>query len=167
MTKIPLPNKSVSVTTSNHALESNGGQLENIMVELFRVTRDKLVLFEPCYEINNVEQQRWMDHLGYIKNVDTVVQKLGGRVEVKTRLMNHMNHLNPTTCFVISPPPRFIGNSELRISEPVPFSVPGTDLRLIREDVFYFSRDTGLCFPILLDIPILKSGNAILATALY
>jgi ubiquinone/menaquinone biosynthesis C-methylase UbiE len=164
MGEIPLPDKSVSVTTSNHALEPNGGQLEVLMAELFRVTRDKLVLFEPCYEMNTEEEQRRMDRLGYIKNVDAVVAKLGGRVESKLRLSNLMNHLNPTVCFVITPP--LPGVSRPRSESDCMFSVPGTNFPLQKNDGFYFSNETGLCFPSLLSIPILKSGNAILATAL-
>ena len=53
--RIPLLNKSINITISSHALEPNGLNLREIMIELFRVTTDKLILFEPCYEINTNE----------------------------------------------------------------------------------------------------------------
>jgi len=67
-------------------------------------------------------------------------------------------------CFVITPP--LPGVSRPRSESDCMFSVPGTNFPLQKNDGFYFSNETGLCFPSLLSIPILKSGNAILATAL-
>ena len=70
----------MNVTTSSHALEPNGGRLKQLMAELFRVTIDKLVLFEPCYEINTDAGKERMDRLGYIKNLDGVIAELGGKI---------------------------------------------------------------------------------------
>jgi serine/threonine protein kinase len=61
-------------------LEPNGGKLKELLMELFRVTADKLILFEPCYEINTQEGKDRMDKLGYIKNIEGVVGELGGKV---------------------------------------------------------------------------------------
>lgn len=164
--EIPLLDKSVSVTTSSHALEPNGGNLRELMAELFRVTADKLVLFEPCYEINSEEGKRRMDRLGYIKDVDGVVKDLGGVLVDKIKIKNINNPLNPTVCFVITPPASPDKNSIARSAGAQVFSVPGTGYVLKDMDSFYYSRDTGLCFPTLKSIPILKSSAAILASAL-
>lgn len=163
MKEIPLLDKSVSITTSCHALEPNGADLPELMSELFRITRDKLILFEPCYEVNSDEGKQRMDRLGYIKNVDGVAQALGGTILEKIRIKNTSNPLNPTVCFVITPPPS--------ATPGVPegsdvFSVPGTNYPLRKLDDFYFSNETGLCFSILKSIPVLKSDAAILASAL-
>jgi len=163
MKEIPLLDKSVSVTTSSHALEPNGAELPELMSELFRVTRDRLVLFEPCYEINSDEGRQRMDRLGYIKDVEGVVQKLGGTLLEKTRIRNTSNPLNPTVCFVITPPPS-PASAALKGNEV--FSVPGTNHSLRKVDDFYFSNETGLCFSVLKSIPVLKSNAAILASAL-
>ncbi len=165
MSEIPLQDKSVSVTTSSHALEPNGGRVSELLAELFRVTRDMLVLFEPSYELNSPEGQARMDRLGYIKGIDAVVAQLGGTLLDKIRIQHVSNPLNPTVCHVIRP-------SAATQAAPVHaaatgrFSVPGTNLPLELVDGFQFSRDTGLCFPVLKGIPILKSSAAILATAL-
>ncbi len=164
--EIPLPDKSIDITTSSHALEPNGERLRELMIELFRITRDKLVLFEPCYEINTVEGKQRMDSLGYIKNMDRVVDDLGGKLVDKIKIQNISNPLNPTVCFVILPP--IMSNQTLvykDIGENI-FSAPGTILLLKKVDNFFFSTDVGLCFPILKSIPILKSSAAILASAL-
>ena len=164
MAEIPLLDKSISVTTSSHALEPNGAELHKLMSELFRITRHMLVLCEPCYEINSEEGKRRMDKLGYIKNLDGVVQALGGTVIEKVRIEHPHNPINPAVCFVIKPPPSDIATSQAPEAEI--FSVPGTNMPLQRLDGFYFSNDTGLCFPVLKSIPVLKSNAAILASAL-
>ena len=43
--EIPLHEKCVDVVTSSHALEPNGKNLEALLLELFRITKKKLVLF--------------------------------------------------------------------------------------------------------------------------
>lgn len=165
--EIPLPDKSIDLTTSNHALEPNGGQLEPLMAELFRVTRAKLVLFEPCFEMNSESEQRRMDRLGYIKDVEGVVRRLGGRVVSKQRLNTLMNPLNPTYCFVIEPPATSAENVAPPDEHALPsFTVPGTSLPLEKVDDYFFSNAAGLCFPTLKGIPILRTSKAILATSL-
>ena len=83
ISEIPLLDKSIKITTSSHALEPNGGRLNELMKELFRITIEKLVLFEPCYEINSEEGKQRMDRLGYIKNLEKVVTELGGKLVEK------------------------------------------------------------------------------------
>jgi SAM-dependent methyltransferase len=161
ISEIPLLDKSINITTSSHALELNGGKLKELIEELFRVTTDKLVLFEPCYEINSKEGKERMDKLGYIKNINGIVEDLGGDVVGKIKIENTSNPLNPTVCFVIKPPA--INTDSPSKKE---FSVPGTNISLQKEDNFYYSSQIGLCYPILKNIPILKSSCAILATSL-
>ncbi|MBT2772446.1 methyltransferase domain-containing protein [Halomonas sp. ISL-60] len=159
MLEIPLPTKSVDIVTSSHALEANGSQLSEIVNELFRVSRDKCVLFEPCYELCSKEGRERMDRLGYIKDVENVVKNLGGSVENIIPITHSSNALNPTACFIIKVPPSYAtyeGGSH--------FTVPGTDYLLEHKKDCYYSIDTGIAFPILKGIPILKSDSAILAS---
>lgn len=94
--RIPLCSKSVDVVTSSHALEPNGKNLANLLTEIFRVAKNKCVLFEPSYEFNSDEGRRRMDRLGYIKNIEGVVNSLGGKVLDINLLKNIINPLNPT-----------------------------------------------------------------------
>jgi ubiquinone/menaquinone biosynthesis C-methylase UbiE len=160
---IPLPSKSIDIVTSSHALEPNGNNLENLLKEIFRVTKNKCILFEPSYELNCNEGKRRMDKLGYIKNIEGVVSNLGGKVIEIKLLKNIGNILNPTACFIIEPSQK----SSLLQKKEIKFTVPGTDMNLVKEDYFYKSIDTGLVFPILKNIPILKKKYGILATALF
>ena len=163
ISEIPLLDKSINVTTSSHALEPNGGKLKELLMELFRVTIDKLILFEPCYEINTRAGKVRMDRLGYIKNVEGTLGELGGNVVDKIVIKNSSNPLNPTVCFIVTPP-----KTEARIMKNRDdiFSVPGTNIPLKKMEDFYFSSETGLCYPILKSIPVLKSSCSILATSL-
>ena len=166
MNAIPLCDKSVDVTMSSHALEPNGTHLRDLLSELFRVTREKLVLFEPCYEIAPAEGKERMERLGYIRDLEGAVASLGGKVLSRTPITNISNVLNPTACFVIEPPERETVALPAMCASRTLFSVPGTDLPLTRTGSFYFSRDTGLCYPTLKDIPVLKAKSAILASCL-
>ena len=163
--EIPLLSKSIDITTSSHALEPNGANLDQLIKELFRITIDKLVLFEPCYEMNSEEGKQRMDKLGYIKDLEGVVKKLNGKVLDKIIIKNPENSLNPTVCFVISPPKTYSFFESKNLNEDNIFSVPGTDLNIIKVDNFYYSKTTALCFPILKAVPILKSNSAILASS--
>jgi SAM-dependent methyltransferase len=166
ISEIPLRDNSISVITSNHALEPNGDRLESLMVELFRVANDIIILFEPCYEMNSDEGKRRMDELGYIKNVDGVIEKIGGTLLDKIMMKNISNPLNPTACFFIRPPKKRNANKFSRKKNSNIFSVPGTDFPLERIDDFFFSKNTGLSFPIIKSIPVLKSSAGILTSSL-
>ncbi|MCR4378565.1 MAG: class I SAM-dependent methyltransferase [Rhodospirillales bacterium] len=163
MFEIPMLDKSVNVTISSHALEPNGAEIKILLSELFRVTKDKLVLFEPCYEINTEEGKKRMDDHGYIKGLDKVVEDLGGEVVEKIIIKNIYRSSNPTVCFVVNPPK----STDYRQSDPdigCIFSVPGTNFKLDFADGYYFSEKTGLCFPVLKSVPVLKHSSSILAT---
>lgn len=167
ISEIPLLDKSINITTSSHALEPNGGKLKELLSELFRVTIDKLVLFEPCFEINTEKGKQRMERLGYIKNIDGAVKELGGELTEKIIIKNTNNPLNPTVCFIITPPPLLqkISFEKNKVKKNI-FSVPGTNISLKEFENYYFSNQVGLCYPTLKSIPILKSNSAILASAL-
>lgn len=101
--KIPLGDQSVDVLTSNHAIEPNGGREEEVLRELLRVSRRKLVLFEPCFEIASEEAQDRMASHAYIRGLGDAAQRAGGILESMTPLEIVNNPLNPTVCFVIAP----------------------------------------------------------------
>ncbi len=163
--QIPLRDKSISVTISSHALEPNGGSLATLMQELFRVTADTLILFEPCYEINSDEGKARMERLGYIKDLSRTVEALGGTVVEEIRIQAVSNPLNPTVGFVITPAKR--APNHRQYAEPMQrLAVPGTDFALQKKHGVYFSEDTGFCFFELKAIPILTSSSALLASAL-
>ena len=162
MKEIPLLDNSVEVVISNHSLEPNGQYLKQILPEIFRVCSQVCVLFEPSFELNSAEGQARMAKHGYIRNLQQESEALGGTVlSVELFPLTH-SKINPTACYVIAPPK----HSKMSTNSINQFSVPGTNLPLTPMDDFLFSKDMALAFPILKNIPVLRSDKAILATAL-
>jgi uncharacterized protein YbaR (Trm112 family)/ubiquinone/menaquinone biosynthesis C-methylase UbiE len=163
MAEVPLLSKSMDVTISYHALEPNGGKEQALLTELFRVTRRKLILFEPSYERNTSEGRERMDRLGYIRNLDGHARELGGKVEDIIMLQHIDNPANPTFAYVITPP---MSTEEPRTKNASPFSDPGTNDALVKFDSCYFSPERGVAYPIIEGIPVLRVGAAVLTSAL-
>ena len=161
--KIPMLDKSVDVAITSHALEPNGESLSSLLSEIFRVSKDKCVFFEPSYEYNSRDGKQRMDKLGYIKDMEGNVKALGGKLIDFKLLKNPVNKINPTACFVISPP----SNNLDEFQSDLKLSVPGTNFPLRLSNGFMVSEDTGLVFPILNNIPVLKEDAAILATGMF
>lgn len=158
--EIPFADKSIDFTTSSHALEPNGASLKELLHELFRVTKKQLILFEPYYEKNSPKGKKRMDSLGYIKDLEKTAKDLGGKVVDIIKINNISNNLNPTYCFVIEP------SNSTNVKKPTKYSVPGTNLILKRKKTYYCSIESGVSFPIIENIPILKSNSKILTTTL-
>ena len=164
MKALPLPAGSVDVITSSHALEPNGANLPSLLAELLRVARKRLVLFEPSYERASREARRRMDRLGYIRGLEGEIMRLGGRVLSVTSLAHAFNPLNPTACYVVEPPPRRDCGGYTAHPR---FAIPATGYRLERRGDCFASRETGLAFPMLHGMPVLKEQAAIVASALF
>jgi hypothetical protein len=104
-----------------------------------------------------------MERLGYIRDIEAAVRSLGATVQERVALRHIANPLNPTACFVITLPP----SAGPRAGGSLPaYSVPGTSHLLQHERAGYFSQETGLFFPVLDGIPVLKMNSAVLASAL-
>ncbi len=158
ISKIPLPSTSIDIAISSHALEPNGGNLKNLLSEIFRVSK-KCIFFEPSYEINSETGKNRMDSLGYIKDIEKTVDEIGGELIDFVPLKNINNPLNPTDCYVFAP-------TELDSVFSHYYTMPGSDIPLVKENEFLVSGDIGLAFPILKSIPVLKEDKSILATSI-
>lgn len=156
---IPLADGAVDVTLTTHALEPNGAALPGLLAELLRVTRRKLVLFEPSYETAPPEAQARMTQLGYIRDLAATAATLGARVDAVIPLTHVMNPLNPTAAFILTPPER-------PARADTGYTLPGTSLPLVETEGVLFSDHTGLCFPVLRGLPILRRDSGFLASAL-
>ena len=159
MSEIPLMDNAIDFVISSHALEPNGKNLSKLLKELIRVANNRLILFEPSYELNSAEGKQRMDKLGYIKGIELAVRELGATLESVTPIKNVSNPLNPTACYIIKK------NQKNQYRSDRVFSLPGENEPLDQTEGFYFSRRYGLAFPILDGIPVLKKQNAILATS--
>jgi len=157
---IPLHSKCVDVIISNHALEPNGKNLPNLLMELFRVAKKKIILFEPAYELADSKGKKRMNRLGYIKNISLNVKKLGAELIDFIPIKNTFTKSNPTACYIIKPPKMNIKNQKDII-----FTAPGTNFLLKKKFGFYLCEALGLAFPVFKTIPFLRNSNRLIVSA--
>lgn len=159
---VPLRSKSIDVTTSYHALEPNGGRERDILAELFRITRRKLILFEPSYANNSESGRARMTRLGYISDLDEHARQMGATVLEVLAVKHVQNPENLTYAYVIVPPSAATGSSDQKMI----FSDPGEDEPLVRLKTCLYSPNLGVSYPIIEGIPVLRTASAVLTSAL-
>ena len=156
---LPFRSKSVDFVWSSHALEPNGGKETTAIEEILRVARSYAVLFEPSYENNSEEGRARMERLGYVKDLPGAIAAAGGDLLDCIPIRAPRNPLNPTYAYVIRPPKSDLVNTD-------EWACPVTNHDLREVDGFLYSDQSGLAYPILRGIPILRRTAGVLATAL-
>lgn len=158
MDGIPLPEGSVDIVMSSHALEPNFGRELVLLKEMLRVCRKKLVLFEPSFEDNTVEGKKRMIDLGYVRNLPEHIDASGGRLIEKFPLLNVTNPLNPTFCYVVEKIDARCAVNALEAR----FQCPVTGYALERRQGYLWSKGGGYAYPFINKIPLLRAKDAIL-----
>jgi SAM-dependent methyltransferase len=154
---IPLEDASVDVVYTSHSLEPNGGHEEYAIRELMRIARRAVILVEPIYELANNEAQLRMRSHGYVCKLKETAEGLGAKVSSYHLLSYTENTLNPSGLILIE--------KELNDQEGAPVwrcpltHTPVTDLG----DIFA-STQSGLVYPVLRGIPMLRAEHAIVAS---
>ncbi|MDX2414095.1 MAG: methyltransferase domain-containing protein [Bacteroidales bacterium] len=154
--EIPLPDNSIDVVYTSHSIEPNGGKEKEALIELYRITKNYLILLEPSYEFANNEARKRMEKNGYVRNLYSTAKELNFKV-VEHRLFDFaVNPLNPTGLIIIEK-----GKSDYNEPELV---CPITRTKLEQHnDSFLYSNESYLAYPILDNIPCLLKENSILA----
>jgi hypothetical protein len=156
---IPLATGSVDTVVTVHAVEPNHGYERAILAELLRVTRRRLVMVEPSYELASTEARARMEHLGYIRGLPTVLEELGCPARLVKRFPFNTNPLNEAALIVVDKP-------EVGAFVEPSFVSPISGCELVkREDCWHCPGD-GHAFPVIAGIPCLAMENAILASRL-
>ena len=73
---INTPDKAIDFVYTVHAIEPNGGREKEIIQELIRITKKKLVLIEPTYELGNMETRVNIDKHKYCKGLPDILTDL-------------------------------------------------------------------------------------------
>lgn len=169
--EIPLADSSVDIVYTSHSLEPNGGREEAALRELLRVARRAVVLVEPLYELAGEEAQARMRHHGYIRGLQAAADRLGVPVSA-CRLLDYIsNPLNPSGLVLMEK----AGDTSAAIAPRESVAVPAdciewrcplthTPMRNLGD--VYVSDCTGLAFPVLRGVPLLRAEHAIVASKL-
>lgn len=161
MSSIPMPRSSIDVVWTSHAVEPNSNKAGEIIGEILRVARQKVLLFEPSYEKNTERGRKRMDRLGYVKGIPSKVEKRGGSIEDIFELDSTLNSLNPTHAYVISPEKSANGASNIESGS---FICPITGKPIYDMGGYFFSDNSLVAYPSIDGIPLLRDRHGILAT---
>ena len=156
LASIPLCNDAIDIVYTSHSIEPNKGHEKEILQELYRITKNYLVLFEPDYDFASDEGKARMDEHSYIQNLSGIAQELGYDVIKRELLPFIINPLNPTSVIVIK-------KSDVRTrSKKNIFQCPVSKSELINRDEIFFAPEPRLMYPVIQGIPCLLDSHAIL-----
>lgn len=160
---IPLDDTSVDVVYTSHSIEPNRGREHDALRELLRIARSTVVLVEPMYELADESARKRMDHHGYVRGLRQTAEKLGANI-LDYRLLEYTsNPRNPSGVLVLDKS----SPKDSRAAEAhVQWRCPITNTPLIREQDVFVSRESGLAYPVLRGIPLLRPQHAIVASNL-
>lgn len=155
---IPLEDASVDVVYTSHSIEPNGGREEEAIRELMRVARRAVVLVEPIYELANPEAQARMLTHGYVRGLKETAERLGANIADYHLLAYTVNTLNPSGLVLIEKEFNEAASGKPTWRCPLTHT-PMTDLG----DIFA-AVQTGLVYPVLRGIPMLRAEHGIVAS---
>lgn len=156
--RIPCPANRFDVVYTSHSIEPNGGRESEAIAELLRISCEWVVLVEPLFELADEAARRRMAWHGYVRDLAAVAVRLGAEI-VDYRLLDLTpNPLNPSGLVLLRKPRADNRESGWRCP------LTGTVLKDYG-DLFY-SSETGIAYPVVRGIPMLKVEHAILASQL-
>lgn len=154
---IPFADNSIDVVYTSHSIEPNGGNEQPILKELFRITKNFLILLEPAYELASKEVRQRMDSYGYCKDLKNIAETLGYTVLEHKLFPFSSNQLNPTAITIIKKDNREVPSSHI-------FACPKYKTPLKKIENMFFSSEALAIYPIVDGIPCLRSENSIFAS---
>lgn len=157
--EIPLLDNSIDIVYTSHSIEPNGGKEESALKELYRITKNYLILLEPSFEFANEEAKARMKKHGYVTELYSTAKRLNYKI-IEHRLFDYSaNPLNPTGLIIIE-------KKEMSSNKPN-LVCPISRTKLLKHsDALLYSKESFLSYPIIEGIPCLLKENSILATHL-
>lgn len=158
MARLPLADSSVDVVFTSHALEPNHGRERDLLVELLRVVRRQLLLFEPSWENADELVRARMEQHGYVRDLPKHLDAAGGRLVSVKPLPNPLNPMNPTYCYVVEPV-----NRESQPSFPdQAFQCPRSGYPLQKQQSYWWNQEGGWAYPEIDGIACLREKHGVL-----
>jgi uncharacterized protein YbaR (Trm112 family) len=158
LTDIPIEDDAVEIVYTSHSIEPNRGREEQILAELFRVTRRFLVLLEPSNELGSETTRRRIEEHKYCLDLGRHARELGFDV-VEYRLFDHCsNPANQTALMIIdkhASAGRYRGNF---------LACPRCHTTLVLHREHYFCPECLVVYPVLGGVPCLLASQGLVAT---
>ena len=161
MNNIPLPDNSIDLVFTSHALEPNHGHEKTLLQELFRITRRCLVLIEPTYELGSKLTREHIKKHGYVRNLPNIIKKLGHTV-VEYEYLEPVSKNNEDALIVAKKNGRKM-NTKYKTT----FVSPISSYPLKQKKNFLYCKEDGFAFPMINGIPCLLKSNGILCSKLH
>ncbi len=153
---LPLPDNSIDLIISSHAVEPNRGREQTIIRELARVCRLGFILQEPDYRSATAEQRARMDTLGYVNALEPAIEACGLDLAVSP-LPIWTNELNKTSFFLAKKP-------KAELAATINYIDPISKMPLIKDGDLYFSPDRGILYPVVKGVPNFDISTGIICT---
>ena len=156
---IPFKDNSIDVVYTSHSIEPNGGQEIPILRELYRVTRNYLVLLEPGYEFADDTVKKRMESHGYCKNLKNFAEQEGFEVVRHELFPLSVNVQNPTAIIVIRK-----GGTPASHRPQSALACPKYKTDLVSLAGMLYSPESLVVYPVIDNIPCLRIENGIFAS---
>jgi ubiquinone/menaquinone biosynthesis C-methylase UbiE len=160
---IPVNDNSIDVVYSSHSLEPNKGREEDAIRECLRVANVGVVLVEPIYELADADARKRMDRHGYVRGLKQSAEQVGAKVKEYRLLENIGNPLNPSGVLVLQKEERI---NEIPPASPRFWRCPLTGAPLEDLGDVLFADETGIAYPVIRGIPMLRPEHGIVASKL-
>ena len=158
----PFLDNSIDIVYTSHTLEPNGGREEDALMELYRITKEYLILFEPIYEFATDSSKAHMEKHGYVKGLYETAKRLGMNI-IEYKLLFSENPLSPNNTGVLIIKKEMIDDLHLeRKGQYLACPVTKLPLEKIRRN--FYCSESMLLYPVIDSVPCLLPDNAIVAT---
>ena len=149
--RIPLPDNSIDIVTSCHALEPNRNNAHKILKELWRISKKKLILLEPNNQLGDKLIKKRFEENNYILDLEKKIKK----ITLKYKIINNKYNINP-----LNPASIFILEKNSNQKNKFNFINPKDSSDILKKKLnFYYSQKTGQLFPIVDDIVIFNKNE--------
>ncbi len=153
---IPLPDSSIDIVFTSHALEPNGGREVEALREITRVAKKYVVLLEPDYGRASKTAKSRMEKHNYVKDLAGAAKQLGLKICIDEPFGISQNELNPTGLLVIEVDSKLDNEPE--------YICPLSKAPLKKFKNVFTNSSCGLLYPIVDNVPCLTIDSAIVGT---
>lgn len=155
---LPYLDSSIDIVYTFHSLEPNGGREKDALIELMRVAKKYVVLFEPDYDIADENGRARMLRMGYVKDLKLISEQLGYKVRLYKKFPYELNPLNPTSIIVLE---KTTDSTQLDVGI---YRCPVTGYPLQYDEGCWISSEGLVAYPIVKGIPCLIAQKGIIVS---